>query len=200
MWVPRTPKRADFCGCPPCPLCFCWAGGESVTDGMDKFISDMLGGQRPTAAERKVLEDSAERIHVGNLARPERIEREFREADQERGDAMQMGHFLKEQRRAAERPEPPKVDLRPTLDELPAEAFEKKKPVEYSFTQWVTIDEISRVFGGSKTISPFNWADLDKAEEEKKPKKGDRPKWDGGDVKRRADKEAQRQMAALLKR
>lgn len=183
MWVPRTPKRADYCGCPPCPLCFCWAGGESITDGIDQMALDMLG--RPaTDGERTILQDSAEKIHAGNLARPEKIEREFREADEERGDAMQMAHFLKEQRTMASRPPAPKMDLRPVLDELPPEAFEEKKYPQVSFTQYVTFDSGGIIWG------------FDPAVEEKKPATA--AKWDGGDVKKKADKLARKQREAML--
>lgn len=190
MWVPRTPKRADFCGCPPCPLCFCWAGGERITDGIDQMALDMLG--RPaTDGERAILQDSAEKIHAGNLARPEKIEREFRQADEERGDTMQMEHFLKEQRAQSARPPAPKLDLRPTLDELPAEAFEEKKPV--TFTGWITFDEAVRNSLGNQV---FTWG-VDVAAEEKEQKKPT-SKWDGGDVKKKADKLARRQREAML--
>lgn len=29
-WVPRIPMRPDFCGCPPCPWCYAWAGDERL--------------------------------------------------------------------------------------------------------------------------------------------------------------------------
>lgn len=201
MWVPRTPKRADFCGCPPCPLCFCWAGGDKLMDGMDKFASDLLG-RDPNADEREILNRSAEKIHTGNLSRPVEIERQFREADESRGNEMQMEYFLKQKRIEAARPPPRKIDTRPTLDELGPEVFEKPKipEVVFEFTRYITATD----FGGRKNSSYVIWGDgapdtrlstTTKPEETKKP-----GKWDGGDVKKRADKAAQRARELSLRR
>ena len=67
MWVPRTPKRADFCGCPPCPLCYDWATDapagrvqdawvQEIISGMTKFTDDLLDGKEPTETEKETLE------------------------------------------------------------------------------------------------------------------------------------------------
>jgi hypothetical protein len=76
MWIPRTPRRPDFCGCPPCPLCFDWASDEGlkIEDGMQKFTRDMLGDRAPSAQEKETLDEAADRVHLGNLNR--KIEQE----------------------------------------------------------------------------------------------------------------------------
>jgi hypothetical protein len=131
MWVPRTPKRADFCGCPPCPICYAWADGNGTdpVDGIEQMARDMLG-RAPSPQEKATLEQSAEKIHIGNLARVKETEERIaaREAaEEQRWADIKMDAFLKQQRREAARPKPT-VDSRPCLDDLPAEAFEEKPP------------------------------------------------------------------------
>jgi hypothetical protein len=155
MWVPRTPKRADFCGCPPCPICFCWAGGDTLTDGMDKFAQDVLGEPRaPTAAEKKILDESAERIHVGNLERAKQpevpLDREALiaaadEADRRQGMQRQMSYFLKQKRQEAEHPAPKPLNTI-TCDGMDLSYIEEEerrkkdpKPKELVFTGWENI-------------------------------------------------------------
>lgn len=117
MWVPRTPKRADFCGCPPCPLCYDWATDapagrvqdawvQEIISGMTKFTQDMLDGTAPTEAEEQVLKDAAEKIHVANLSRDERIAEEIRVADKAQHTARQMNAMLATKRSEAAVPKP----------------------------------------------------------------------------------------------
>jgi hypothetical protein len=59
MWVPKVPRRPDFCGCPPCPLCYDWADeGKEVMQGFLKFCLDMLG---------RTLEDALSRLPTPEL-------------------------------------------------------------------------------------------------------------------------------------
>lgn len=68
MWAIKIPKRSDFCGCPPCPLCFNWVDGEKNVTGIDKMAWDLLGRDY-TPKERPTLQAAAERIHEANLNR-----------------------------------------------------------------------------------------------------------------------------------
>lgn len=130
-WVPRTPRPLDFCGCPPCPICFCWAGDDGLTDGMEKFARDMLGGKSPSADEKQVLQDAAQAIHVANLAAPARIDEELRAADKAQHMQRRADAFLAQKRDEAVRPSAPKKDKRPTLDDLGPEVLEKPKKPEF---------------------------------------------------------------------
>lgn len=212
MWVPRTPKRADFCGCPPCPICYCWADGEKITDGVSKMIDNLIetmGGVQPTTDQRADLVKVADKIHVSNLARTKETEDRIaaaKVAEEERWAGIRTEAFLKEKLREQAR-EKPKVDLRPTLDELPAEAFaEKPKEEIYTFTGVFTASRlfnsrIAEIYRDSlASRGPVLWG-VDPAAEELKPAKAaPDAKWGGGDVKKKAEKQARRAREAALRR
>lgn len=146
-WVPRTPKRADFCGCPPCPLCFDWAGDNGIVSGMDRFFQDMLGPKAPTANETEVLNDAAESIHVSNLGYSKRVDEQFKAADEARRDAFAQQDadaFLARKRREAELPKPV-VDTRPCLDDMDLSKLNDPKPqgITPQGITWVSFDEAS---------------------------------------------------------
>jgi hypothetical protein len=142
MWVPRTPRRPDFCGCPPCPLCFDWAEDNRIESGMTKYIRDILGADRQsTAQEKKTLDDVAEKIHAANLARPQQIEeqvREQQEAQNTRWCAVGIAQLAKTRRIEAARPKPaPRavtcddIDVEKKIADLEAE--EKEPAPLYGF-------------------------------------------------------------------
>ncbi len=82
MFVVKTPKRVDFCGCPPCPLCYDWVEPAPpvqvqqaeqtpepvVMTGVEKMALDLLG-RAPNAEERKIMKAAAERVHEANVLR-----------------------------------------------------------------------------------------------------------------------------------
>lgn len=127
-WVVKIPKRRDFCGLPPCPLCFDWVEEQPVTvtiqeiqaepvkiGGFDKFCLDMVG-KRPWDIQETVLrqlEDEAEKIHKEKVNAPDpckewdKIQVEQLFAFQLRGAAM---------RRAAEKATV--IARRMTLDQM----------------------------------------------------------------------------------
>jgi hypothetical protein len=108
MFVAKTPKRSDFCGCPPCPLCFDFVEPAPprvveveaveelpyiepvVIDGLEKMARDLLG-REPNAEERKIMKEAGERVHVNNLNA--KIERDKLIA--ERSEQAQTEHFNK---------------------------------------------------------------------------------------------------------
>jgi hypothetical protein len=87
MWVPKVPRRPDFCGCPPCPLCYDWADeNKEVMQGFLKFCLDMLG---------RTLEDALSRLPTPELR--DQFEKQMRElADrvhQDKVDAAKTDPF-----------------------------------------------------------------------------------------------------------
>jgi hypothetical protein len=71
MWVPVSPLPPDFCGRPPCGLCFDWKeGADPALSGKHKMALDLL--QKPFEAlskdERKALNSIAKKIHKEGIA------------------------------------------------------------------------------------------------------------------------------------
>lgn len=69
-WVEKVPRRYDFCGCPPCGLCYDYvedlkdpAIEQAKIEGIAKMALDLLG-RMPTAPERQRLEEEADRAHA----------------------------------------------------------------------------------------------------------------------------------------
>lgn len=85
MFVEKRPRREDFCGCPPCPICYDYvqpAPPRAITiqeaetevmeepepvvvDGLEKMATDLLG-RAPTEEERKIMKEAGERVHLNN--------------------------------------------------------------------------------------------------------------------------------------
>lgn len=73
MWIVKIPKRYDFCGMPPCGLCFDWVEGESApVDGIVKMARDVLGKESITEEEERQLIAAAEHVHVIKKAEAEK--------------------------------------------------------------------------------------------------------------------------------
>jgi len=110
MFVPKTPKRADFCGCPPCPLCYDWVADQPVevtieqpivqaeplrVDGVEKMALDLLG-REPTQKELKTLREAAYTIHVRNRNQAKAAEDAYRDADAMQRTERTIDALLKE--------------------------------------------------------------------------------------------------------
>lgn len=81
MWVPKIPRRYDFCGCPPCGLCFDWLEPErpvEITeedpieatagyriDGVRKMVEDIVG-PNSTEEQRRQIYEGAILVHEKN--------------------------------------------------------------------------------------------------------------------------------------
>jgi hypothetical protein len=146
MWVPRTPMRPDFCGCPPCPMCYCWAGDDGVVDGITKMTRDMLGDQKPTPAQKKQLKKGAELVHANNIARKESEqlqEQQRRDTEAVKWTEREANAFLTQRAKEKKRAKPRKVDPRPVLDNLDQKELEKRTrvpdrtPEPVSISEWV---------------------------------------------------------------
>lgn len=148
-WVIKIPKRSDFCGCPPCPLCFVFvdedklkrdqeAGIKKLEDkaevlsGIEKMARDLLGEIPATPEQTKTLEDAAEKIHARNLVAqvegPRNDGATFEEMDRAKRLEMQVKSGLKEARKLEEAKK--RADIKPkpgkTLDDMD---FDPPKPV-----------------------------------------------------------------------
>jgi hypothetical protein len=111
--------RPDFCGCPPCPLCFDIvddAGGR--VDGFESMVRSLAGkGSEELAPEaRAELEGAAESIHAANLARAQDPDAALREADRRQHLERQLAQGLRDARIATKRPQQRAAGA--TLDEL----------------------------------------------------------------------------------
>lgn len=65
MWEIRQPQRPDFCGQPPCHLCFVWAGPDGNVEPEEKVAEDMLGRQAKNDLERVQIKQICEAAHQG---------------------------------------------------------------------------------------------------------------------------------------
>jgi hypothetical protein len=73
MWIEITPRRPDFCGCPPCTLCYRWGEDNGVgMSGLEKMSLELTGKflDELTPIETTDLKAAADRIHSGALMTP----------------------------------------------------------------------------------------------------------------------------------
>lgn len=73
MWIEITPRRPDFCGSPPCPLCYRWGENNGVSmTGLERMSLELTGKflDELTEAEKDELQKVADRIHAGALMVP----------------------------------------------------------------------------------------------------------------------------------
>jgi len=135
MWSPVSPTPMDFCGRPPCPLCFRWQDGDSPPIlGLQKIAFDLLQKSLGdlTKRERRKLYSVARRMHKGGLAslsRPIKKPPAPDAVDIGMSSARQLEGWLRDKRRKAV----PARQL--TLDEIAVrtetrEAAQKAKQAE----------------------------------------------------------------------
>jgi hypothetical protein len=69
MWVEISPRRPDFCGSPPCPVCYEWHDDSGVLPGEEKMALDLM--QKPfntlTKSEVEQVIDVGIKIHREGL-------------------------------------------------------------------------------------------------------------------------------------
>lgn len=148
MYVPKIPRRLDFCGCPPCPLCFDWvepAPPVEITkeipiippvvevriDGIAKMAEE-FGVKNPTTKQLRELRNAAEKIHERNLEQNTISPEDKGKADAQRRAEYFEGRAIEaaiKTKAKEKKKEPVPVDNRPTLDELtPEQLQEAMKP------------------------------------------------------------------------
>jgi hypothetical protein len=65
-WVVKLPKRSDFCGQPPCGLCFAWVDPITAeqTDGVKKNAQDLTQKKRVTKKELAAVRKGLKAAHA----------------------------------------------------------------------------------------------------------------------------------------
>ena len=65
MWVKKIPERYDFCGCPPCGLCYDWVEPitEEVVEGIVHIATELLD-RGPSFLELKAVEQGLVENHA----------------------------------------------------------------------------------------------------------------------------------------
>lgn len=150
MYVPKVPRRSDFCGSPPCPLCFDWVEPvppEEVKksdpleapvgyriDGMRKMTEEILGKDaEPTNEQKAQLYQGAETVHLRNLEKQKLTPEQVRDDLINEGwIAKGVNKFLEQRRIAANTAKPLNIVTCDSIaDEKAAkEAEEKEKKKE----------------------------------------------------------------------
>jgi hypothetical protein len=65
MWVEKIPRRADFCGCPGCTLCYDWATDEGVkVPGVVWVARELTGKKRVSRKDRAAVRKGARAAHA----------------------------------------------------------------------------------------------------------------------------------------
>lgn len=148
MFVPKTPQRFDFCGCPPCPLCFDYVepappvevkkedpiveAKPVVVDGVLKMGRELLG-REPTEYEMVALKKGAQTIHEQNLLRlkdEKNVDQEFRDKHREQHITMVCEAVIDAKLKERAAPPPPKALNTRNLDDMDKkEVLEKTNSV-----------------------------------------------------------------------
>lgn len=120
-YVERVPRRPDFCGCPPCPLCY----EPVLTDDQEapSFQETMkqIYEDRPAPQTQQEYEWAHAALYQMRQELDERDGTYFYEQDRVRMTAMQVNDLLKRAKKAAEAPKPLNTV---NLDDMPIEAVE----------------------------------------------------------------------------
>lgn len=116
MYVPKVPRRYDFCGCPPCGLCFDWVepvppeevkkedplappvdAGYRI-DGVRKMVEDIVG-PNSTEEQRRQIYEGAVLVHEKNLLNSKKTPLELnQEIIDQSFTAQGVESFLKQKR------------------------------------------------------------------------------------------------------
>lgn len=148
MYVPKKPRRSDFCGCPPCPLCYDYVepappvevkveeeapvaetkpAEPVVINGIVRMGQAILG-RPPTLEEMPALTRAAETIHEQNKLRVQDEQRALqavKDADRENHIALMCGAVIKEKVRERSAPKPT-----PTLNTVNLDDMDPQKVKE----------------------------------------------------------------------
>jgi hypothetical protein len=142
-WVITSPLRDPgvFCGCPPCGLCYDWADGEEIQDGIVFIAKQLLGKKRVTQEERAKVIAGLKLAHEAIRLRDAKLVEEHDETQQVKRIALQTKGVVRSV--VADRKVKTKRKQTVILDNVPAEkvaAAAKKKPKQEVM---VVIDEYS---------------------------------------------------------
>lgn len=138
MFVPKRPKPYDFCGQPPCGICFDWVEPQppkkversdpietkieepKPVDGVVKMATDLLG-RRPSTEELAAVKRGAELVHEKNLLRlkeSQDVEQQFKTADEERRITMVCEAIITTKVKERNAPKPKKELNTVNLDDM----------------------------------------------------------------------------------
>jgi hypothetical protein len=151
MWVEVTPRRPDFCGQPPCPICFNWSedNRSPVMTGLHKLALDLLQKclDDLTEDQKAQLGTIARKMHDGGIAEfaspapPE----DSSPADIGMSSLRRLQGWLR-QRRCPEVPKPRQL----TCDEVIARQMERqaadKEKIEQRNERLKEAREIAKIF------------------------------------------------------
>lgn len=103
MWIEVAPRPRDFCGRPPCPLCFRWEDGGKIVAGLHKFALDLLGKAIESLdnGEALRLRKAAENIHRDGLGVTPIEPEGLPPADIGMSEVQQLSGWFKERRQNA---------------------------------------------------------------------------------------------------
>jgi hypothetical protein len=125
-WVIASPLRDDagyFCGCPPCGLCYDWADGDEITEGVIYIARQLLGRKRVTQEERAKVIAGLKLAHDAIRARDAKAIQDHDDAQQEKRIALQTKGII----RAAVKKKIPKKKRNVVLDEVKVPGAKPKK-------------------------------------------------------------------------
>lgn len=97
MWIEITPRRPDFCGRPPCQICYRWGEDNGVSmSGLERMSLELTGKflDELTKTEKIELQKAADRIHSGALLVPPPMTEEPPQADLGMSDAAHLDGWL----------------------------------------------------------------------------------------------------------
>lgn len=132
MWVIKIPQRPDFCGQPPCPLCYDWAEDNgvdnTVQEGLERFSLDLLGKKLAdtTEAEFEQLKKLGCDIHMQKVDLAPNIPEQLPPAQSilegETSDEEWLNRWLREHRGTETKPE-----RQLTIDEIADRKVARKR-------------------------------------------------------------------------
>lgn len=182
MYVPKVPRRRDFCGCPPCGICFDWvepAPPKEVeksdpidtsdpvatgyrTDGVRKMIEEILGPDvTPTADQKAQIYEGAMLAHLYNLDQSKKTPQEaHQEIIDESFIRQGVEAFLKQKRIEAAVVRPPvnTRNLDDMADEIAKKEAEKKEETEKAAKekQRVKAEMMAEAYYGKSQDAPVD--------------------------------------------
>ena len=124
-YVERSPRRSDFCGCPPCPICY----DPVIIDGekaptFQEVMSDIYG-EGPMPQTEQEYEWAHVAAHQCRKELEQRADGEFfQEQDRVKMTQIQIDDLLRRAKKAAEAPKPLNTV---NLDDMPVEAVSRKQ-------------------------------------------------------------------------
>lgn len=125
QYIERVPRRSDFCGCPPCPICY----DPVITDEQqaptfqDKM--EQIYGEGPMPQTEQEYEWAHVAAHQCRQELKASPKGDFFEAAQAKMTQMQIDDLLKRQKKAREAPKPLNTV---NLDDMAAEAISTPEP------------------------------------------------------------------------